>query len=66
LSERAIDDSGERRADFRGEGGVAVIGSLPVREARLPARALREPAVLSQAGGFGRSSFATAYSIAER
>jgi hypothetical protein len=45
---------------------VAVMGAREPREACLPARALRETAVLSQAGGFGRSSFATAYSIAER
>jgi len=32
----------------------------------LPLRALREPAVLSHAGGFGRSSFAMAHSITER
>jgi len=31
-----------------------------------PVRALRDPAVLNQAGGFGRSSFAMAHSIPER
>jgi len=53
---------GAGRAGSRAGGAAA--GLLAARP--LPERALREPAVLNQAGGFGRSSFAMTYSIAER